>query len=158
MTTTDTAAPEAPAVVQIPRVWREEDLLELLHRRYDAVNFDAPRYTVIEKPPVLREGSSYGTREIDALVLDSYTAPAKAGVPRHLPVHLFEIKVSRSDLLAELRDASKAGAWERFGHYFWLVVPDRDIIKGLVLPAHWGVLSPDGGGSLRARPAANRAL
>lgn len=106
-----------PLAVQVPRAWREEDLLELLHRRYGAVNFDAPRYTVIEKPPVLREGCSYGTREIDALVLDSYTAPAKAGVPRHLPVHLFEIKVSRCDLLAELRDASKAGAWERFGHY-----------------------------------------
>ena len=53
----------------------------------------------------------------------------------------FEFKVSRSDLLAELRDPSKADAIKQFCDYWVLVVPaEPDILKGKIqIPDDWGI-------------------
>ncbi|MCB8043659.1 hypothetical protein JM654_03970 [Microbacterium oxydans] len=58
-------------------------------------------------------------------------------------VHGFEVKVSRSDWLTELRDPEKAEAWARYCHYFWLVAASKDIVRD-DLPEGWGLLVPHG--------------
>lgn len=53
-----------------------------------------------------------------------------------------EIKVSRSDVVAELADPMKSHAWSKFCNEWWLVISDASIIAGLTLPDHWGVMLP----------------
>jgi hypothetical protein len=56
-------------------------------------------------------------------------------------VEVHEIKVSRADLVSELRQPEKSAVWMRQSHRFWLTVPDPALIDGLVLPDEWGVLA-----------------
>lgn len=51
-----------------------------------------------------------------------------------------EIKVSRSDWMTELRDASKAEAWWVHCHKWWVVAPSVDIVRPDELPFGWGLL------------------
>ena len=68
-------------------------------------------------------------------------------------IHGHEIKVSRADWLAELRDPSKADAWIRHCHYWWLVAP-ADVVRD-DLPYGWGLMVPHGK-SLRVAVQATR--
>lgn len=53
--------------------------------------------------------------------------------------------MSRADLLAELRDPSKAEAWSLFTHYWWLVLPDTSLLRPHdTLPDGWGVMVAHG--------------
>lgn len=108
-----------------------------------------PRYLVIEQPSVVGVNTAGNgqLRTLDALVLDRYK------VRGHREVHGFEVKVSRSDWLRELRDRTKAGAWEAYCHRFWLAVPDPDIVRPDELPPGWGMLAPTDGELLPTRPA-----
>jgi len=54
----------------------------------------------------------------------------------------YETKVTRQDVLAELRDTTKADAWEQYCSRFWLVIPDEKLIDGLDVPDRWGVCVP----------------
>jgi hypothetical protein len=54
----------------------------------------------------------------------------------------YEVKVSRSDVLQELRDPMKADAWERHCSQWWLVVPNAGLLQGLDVPERWGVMLP----------------
>jgi hypothetical protein len=56
-----------------------------------------------------------------------------------------EIKVTRSDVLAELADPTKADAWVRYCEQFWLVIADPVLITGLNIPESWGVMAPPSG-------------
>ncbi len=56
-----------------------------------------------------------------------------------------EIKVSRSDVLVELADPTKADQWLRYCNRWWLVVAHPSLIEGLDLPPSWGVLAPPSG-------------
>lgn len=62
----------------------------------------------------------------------------------------FEVKATRSDLLAELRTPLKAEAGARYCHEWWLVVPDMAIVAGdpleVVTGLGWGVLARHGKG------------
>lgn len=63
------------------------------------------------------------------------------------PLYLgFEIKMSRGDLMEELRDPFKVLAVKRFCHQFWLVISEPTMAQGLDIPEGWGVMypSPDG--------------
>jgi hypothetical protein len=51
-----------------------------------------------------------------------------------------EIKVSRSDWMTELRDASKAEAWWVHCHKWWVVAPSQDIVRPEELPHGWGLM------------------
>ena len=53
-----------------------------------------------------------------------------------------ELKVSRSDWLAELSKPGKADAWADQCHAWWLVVSDPAIVHEGELPAGWGLMSP----------------
>lgn len=72
---------------------------------------------------------------------------------RGLKTHGFEVKVSRSDWLAELKDPSKADEGFRFCDFWWLAVGDPDIVRKGELPAGWGLLAPHRGG-MRVRTQA----
>lgn len=56
----------------------------------------------------------------------------------------FEIKVSRSDWLRELKSHSKSEAVGRFCHRWWIAVGDKEIVKLDELPDTWGLLVPHG--------------
>lgn len=114
------------------------DLLARLRRHY------------IRKPSELYRGGVFlpevncpadwpGTRRrCDALWVDFTRAHMTHSIEGH------EVKVSRSDWLAELADPTKADAWARHCHRWWLVVPHRDIVKDGELPDGWGLMAPSG--------------
>lgn len=56
-----------------------------------------------------------------------------------------EVKVSRSDVLAELADPMKSEPWARYCTYWWLVVASPSLVDGLDVPEAWGVMSPPSG-------------
>jgi hypothetical protein len=61
-------------------------------------------------------------------------------------IHLegIEIKVSRSDWIAELKSPEKADAIGKYCDFWWLAVADETIVKDGELPANWGLLVLDG--------------
>ncbi|MEV4735540.1 MULTISPECIES: hypothetical protein [unclassified Microbacterium] len=54
----------------------------------------------------------------------------------------YETKVSRADVVQELRDPMKADAWLQHCHEWYLVIPHTSIITGLDIPEEWGILTP----------------
>lgn len=79
--------------------------------------------------------SPTGGRRADALWLPVNTASRGRLVG-------YEVKVSRSDVLQELRDPMKADAWEQHCSQWWLVVPDATLVVGLDVPERWGIMTP----------------
>lgn len=61
-----------------------------------------------------------------------------------------EVKVTRSDVLAELADLTKSDPWQRYCDRWWLVIPDLSLIKGLEIPKSWGVMLPPSGRRTRS--------
>lgn len=135
--------------------WTERMMLNLLRARYEETKGgNGPRYVYAEH--VRNEGGFGGwdvehfkvtgkrstLRTADALAIDLW--PSAGNV-----IHGFEVKVSRSDWLAELADPTKAEAFKRYVHHWWLVVPDAAIVRD-DLPDDWGLLAYDGAG-LRVR-------
>ena len=67
-------------------------------------------------------------------------------------IHAHEFKVTRADLLRELRSPEKAMAGMGLVDQFWLVVPDLSIIQGTgrakdltpQLPESWGIMYANG--------------
>jgi len=138
----------------------EREMLDRLRIRYGKTyrngNYEGRQFVVAEHVPTT-PGAWGGDRIADAIVLDTWAAPyadlteAEKEARRwgeRQSVHGFEVKVSRSDWLTELRDPSKAEAWAKFCHYFWLVASDKAIVHD-DLPDGWGLLVPHGA-SLRA--------
>lgn len=128
--------------------WTERMMLDLIHARYAKANAgNGPRYVVAEH--VRNQcgfGGYWGTvplRTADALVVDLWPSSG------HL-IHGFEVKVSRSDWLTELKDPEKAEAFKPYCDHWWLVVPDAGIVRD-DLPAGWGLLAVGKDGTLRAR-------
>lgn len=72
-----------------------------------------------------------------------------------------EIKVTRSDVMAELADPTKADAWAKCCTRWWLVVADPALVDGLDVPEMWGVMAPPSGRRTRTmtvlRPAPHLA-
>lgn len=55
----------------------------------------------------------------------------------------YEVKVARSDWLAELDQPAKAEEWEQNVHEWWIVAPDTTIVRPEELPHGWGLIVPD---------------
>lgn len=137
--------------------WTERMVLDLIHDRYSKVNpGNGPRYVVAEH---VRNQCGFGgtaaseylgreprLRSADALVVDLWPSSG------HL-IHGFEVKVSRSDWLTELKDPEKAEAFKPYCDHWWLVVPDVEIVRS-DLPLGWGLLAVGRDGRLRQRKAA----
>ena len=133
-----------PEVVEKPTKWTERMMLDLIHARFSARSGNGPRYVVAEH--VRNQGGFGGywandrlpLRTIDALAVDLWPSSGH-------PIHGFEVKVSRSDWLTELKDPEKSQAFMRYVDHWWLVVPDAAIVRD-DLPAGWGLLVESGGG------------
>lgn len=137
----------------------ERIMLDHLHRRYSALSMGSRRYAVAEH---VADRTGWATRRADFIAQDAHSthtrrdgSPATYRYPggydgetRYL-LHGHEVKVSRSDWLRELADPSKAEAWSRYCDRWWLVVPDKAIVKPGELPDSWGLLVLAGTG-LRA--------
>lgn len=95
-------------------------------------------------------GSPCGRRRADALWLP-LTRAGGTGLVGH------ELKVSRSDVMAELADPTKAEPWAQYCSRWWLVVSDPSLVEGLEIPESWGIMSPPSGRRTRSmtvlRPA-----
>lgn len=70
-------------------------------------------------------------------------------------IHGFELKVSRADLLHELRDLSKSEHAARLVDRFWLVLGDKSLLReDDPVPESWGILVAVGRGLRVIRDAA----
>lgn len=79
-----------------------------------------------------------GRRRADALWAP-WSIAGGAGIIGH------EVKVSRSDVIAELADPMKAEPWARYCTWWWLVVAHPSLVDGLDVPEAWGIMSPPSG-------------
>lgn len=57
----------------------------------------------------------------------------------------FEVKVSRSDFLSEIRNPAKADALMRYCMHWWMVVGDASIVRDGELPKTWGLMAVKSG-------------
>lgn len=135
----------------------ERDMLDALHQRYAQTHGVVQRYIVAEhvRSACGFAGASWDggyhqrtMRTADFLAQDTWEAPG-------LLLHGHEVKVSRSDWLTELADPTKADAIKRYCDRWWLVVPDRRIVRD-DLPDDWGLLTFGTNGRLRVARRAPR--
>ena len=82
-----------------------------------------------------RTGYSGPIRTADALAMSLYPS-------RGLLLHGFEVKVSRSDWLRELKEPDKAEEIVAYCDRWWIVVGDEKIVQPGELPPTWGLLVP----------------
>jgi len=93
-------------------------------------------------------GFAFSVRSADAIAINLY--------PSHgCEMHGFEIKVSRSDFLKELKDPDKSDIFKQYCDRWFLVVGDSSIVKPGELPAGWGLIVPRGD-SLMIKIGANK--
>jgi hypothetical protein len=96
-----------------------------------ALRYRAPDYALIWE---VRDGTGFSTqgRQMDAMAMSLWPS-------RGMEVHGFELKVSRSDWLRELKQPEKAEAFHQFVDRWW-VVADKDVVNVAELPKGWGLL------------------
>jgi hypothetical protein len=102
-------------------------------QRLLAQKFCAPQWAYFSFVP---DTTGYGTRIADGVAMNLYPS-------NQLTLTCFEIKVSRSDLMAELKDITKSECIGKYCDYFTLVIP-KGIVLPEELPVHWGILTVDG--------------
>lgn len=88
-------------------------------------------------------------RRADAVVMNIW--PSKA-----YQLHVFEVKVSRSDFKNEMSDLTKWKAVGRFSDFFWLACPVGLVDVGEV-PEEWGLMELTKGGLRIKKQAPARA-
>lgn len=120
------STPDEPAILRT-----SADVLAAMRLRYAA-----PEYALFEEVGNATGGGA--SRRADALVMGLWPS-------RGLDLHGFEIKVSRNDVVRELRDPRKAEAIATYCDFWWLVVGSASIVKLEEVPANWGLLVPVGG-------------
>lgn len=74
---------------------------------------------------------------------------------RGLAIHGFEVKVSRSDWLRELKDPAKAERIQSYCDYWWIAAPE-DVVQDGELPDGWGLMVPNKGSRLRVVTRADK--
>ena len=104
---------------------RTGDVKALLRKRYCA-----PEWAIMFE--VADVTGANQRRYADAVAMSLWPS-------RGLKLHGFEIKVSRSDWLRELRSPEKSVPVQSYCDYWWLVAPDG-VLKPGELPATWGYI------------------
>lgn len=121
-----------------PVTWTAKEITQLLRSKYcgDQWAFisEVPNGTGLEMK-----------RRCDVLAMCLW--PSKG-----LHLHGHEIKVSRGDWLTEIQDVSKAAAFSRYCHYWWIVAP-KGVVKLEELPSDWGLICPINSGLRAQKPA-----
>lgn len=91
-----------------------------------------------------------GTRRADLIWLSTTTSGRRFMVGH-------EVKVSRADVMVELRDPAKSEPWMQYCNQWWLVLSSQSLIDGLEVPEPWGIMAPPSGRRTRSmtilRPA-----
>lgn len=132
----------------------ERDVLDCLARRYGRRYGNGYRWAYAEH---VKSATGYTPsaspaaqrlRIADAIALDCWPSSG-------MEIHGHEVKVSRSDWLAELRDPDKAEAFRLHVDRWWLVVPDRAIVRD-DLPEGWGLMVATPGEGARVVKRASR--
>lgn len=98
-------------------------------------HFPHPDYGLVFE--VARSTGHAARRHLDAVAMDLWPS-------RGLELHGIEIKVSRSDLAAELKNPSKSDEIAQFCNRFWLATPIDLVKEAAELPLAWGLLVFDG--------------
>lgn len=116
----------------------EATVLDLLRDRHASIgNGGAGEWAFM--PHVRNAAGFNASRTIDALALHLWPS-------RGLVLHGYEVKVSRSDFLREIKDPAKAEAFCRLVEFFWIVAPAGVVKKG-ELPTTWGLVEVHGHGT-----------
>ena len=121
----------------------EASMLDHLHSRYGRLGGDRVRYVCAEH--VRSQAGFDAPRCADMIVQDLWFS-------KGLELIGHEVKVTRSDWVAELKDPEKAETFRRHLHRWYLVVPDRSIVRG-DLPPGWGLMALRAGKLRVVRPA-----
>ncbi len=96
--------------------------------------------------PQVRSSTGFANRIADGIAMNMYRS-------RKHEIHGFEIKVSRTDWLNELKSPQKADEIFSYCDKFWLVVSDKDIVQSGELPKGWGLMVVRGKGLvMKVRP------
>lgn len=111
-------------------------------RTHEVVNrlrdrYKAPEYAFFTE---VAEGTgAFAGRRADGIAMSLW--PSRG-------IHLtgFEVKVSRSDWLTELKHPEKAEPVAQYCDFWYIVVGDPSIVKPGELPENWGLLIPNGNG------------
>lgn len=120
------------------------DVVAALRRRYGAEKDDfGPEWGVLDEFSDMPGG---GYSRIDLLAVRAW-----AGRPKGHERHAIEVKVSRSDLLTELRKPEKAARFDRFVHRFFLATPVGLVRESDPIPETWGVIEVQSAGTTRLR-------
>jgi len=93
------------------------------------------------------EGGDGKWRQADAVAISRWSA-------RSYEFHGIEVKATRSDWLAELREPAKADPLIRLCRKWWVLAP-AEVVRDSELPDGWGLLVPSGTGlaeRVRAKP------
>lgn len=115
-------------------------------KRSEAVSY--PEHVVLYEVPVNQDGTR---RRIDAVAIGVWRKTGNL-------VHGFELKVSRADLLHELRDLTKSEPAVRAVDRFWLVLGDKALMRDTdPIPESWGIIVAHGRGLRIVREAAPQA-
>jgi hypothetical protein len=109
-----------------------EELTTLLRRRFVGDGFGVS--SVFATNVGWTTGGS--ARRADAISISMYPS-------RGLQIQGFELKVSRSDWLSELKDPAKAEQFASVVDFWWLVVSDVRIVRA-DLPIGWGLMAQSG--------------
>lgn len=83
-------------------------------------------------------GESDGIRTADGIAMSLWPS---AG----MDLIGFEIKVSRSDFISELKNPEKSNVIAKFCDHWYIVAP-KEMIKTEELPSNWGLIEPYGSG------------
>lgn len=130
--------------------YTERQMLDALHARYNQTTQGyLKRYVCAEHVRAYCGFAGWDfvnrgartMRTADFIAQDTWEA-------KGLLLHGHEVKVSRSDWLTELADPDKATAIKRYCDRWWLVVPDKRIVRD-DLPDEWGLLALGADGRLR---------
>lgn len=96
-----------------------------------AKRFAAPEWATFFE---VRDATGFhGTRSADVVSMGIWPS-------RGLQLIGFEVKVSRSDWLRELKDPAKSAAVQKFCDRWYVAVANDDIVKDGELPSTWGLL------------------
>ena len=114
----------------------EAELLQLLERRHASHgNGGSGEYAFLTH--VRNDGGFSATRTFDAIAVSLWPS-------RGYAIDVFEVKVSRSDWLRELKDPGKSEAAWGIGDRFWIVAT-AGVVEHAELPHGWGLIEAHGG-------------
>lgn len=120
------------------------DLTHRLLRKYGTTE-EATNQKYIVATQV-RPNATYGDSTADAVIIGNWPSVG-------YEIQGFEIKVSRTDWLNEIKQPNKADPTKRYCHKWWLLIASESMVKDGELPDDWGLMVAHGTGIRIVKPA-----